>query len=354
MIPLPTDRTVNTKELNQIYNNTVATYKFYWFVSILDILIHEKRRPISFHEIIVGMIAEAWYPIHYFRLSFGKSDSLYQQIIEIQKVLEIPIDAPKEVVKRMIIKNIDSPKIKSILRVFTLNVPYRFLSPWIRYTTDFEVEFLSQNYTNNCIYAIYGSTIEINPVWEVYLNEHYLILRDYTFWNLTFFVQKRNPNVPDIPSKLVKPLFRDSLKRQHQFWDIFMEMNGSVPCIYTGKILQKEDYDLDHFIPWSFVSHNLLWNLLPSDSSINSSKSNRLPNLERYLPSYAKLHHEAIQTIYEQSPNTRILEDYLTIYDSIPDLIGLDEAAFYQVYYKTFSPMIQIAENMGYSYWDKT
>jgi hypothetical protein len=118
--------------------------------------------------------------------------------------------------------------------------------------------------------------------------------------------------------------------------------------------LQKEDYDLDHFIPWSFVSHNLLWNLLPSDSSINSSKSNRLPSLDRYLPSYAKLHHKAIQTIYEQSPNTRILEDYLTIYDSIPDLIGLDEAAFYNVYYKTFSPMIQIAENMGYSYWDKT
>lgn len=353
MIPLPKDRTVNTKELNQIYNNTSATYKFYWFISILDILIHEKRRTLSFHEIIVGMIAEAWYPIHYFRLSFGKSDSLYQQIIEIQKVLEIPKDAPKEVVKRMIIKNIDSPKIKSILRVFTLNVPYRFLSPWIRYTTDFEVEFLSQNYTNNCIYAIYGSTIEINPAWETYLNEHYLILRDYTFWNLTFFVQKRNPNVPDIPSKLVKPLLRDSLKRQHQFWDTFMEMNGSVPCIYTGKKLQKEDYDLDHFIPWSFVSHNLLWNLLPSDSSINSSKSNRLPSLDRYLPSYAKLHHEAIQTIYEHTPNTKILEDYLTIYDSIPDLIGLDEASFYQVYYKTFSPMIQIAENMGYIYWDK-
>ena len=31
------------------------------------------------------MIADAWYPIHYFRLSFGKSDSLYEQIIALQK-----------------------------------------------------------------------------------------------------------------------------------------------------------------------------------------------------------------------------------------------------------------------------
>ena len=353
MIPLPQDKTITTKELNQIYNNTVATYKFYWFVSILDILVHEKRRKISFYEIIVGMIAEAWYPIHYFRLSFGKSDSLYQQIIAIQQVLEIPIDAPKEVVKSTIYKNINSPRIKSILKVFTLNVPYRFLSPWIKYTSDFEVAFRSQNYTNNCIYAIHGEHILINPIWESYLNDHYLILRDFTFWNLTFFIQKRNPNVPDIPSKLIKPISRDSLTRQHQFWDSFIEIKGSLPCIYTGKILHKKDYDLDHFVPWSFVSHNLLWNLLPSDSSINSSKSNRLPKLDLYLPSFAKLHHDAIETVYEHTPNHKILEDYLTIYDSIPDLIGLDEEGFYQVYYKTFSPMIQIAENMGYSYWDR-
>jgi hypothetical protein len=30
---------------------------------------------------------------HYFRLSFGKADSLYTQIIELQKELNIPIDA---------------------------------------------------------------------------------------------------------------------------------------------------------------------------------------------------------------------------------------------------------------------
>jgi hypothetical protein len=230
-------------------------------------------------------------------------------------------------------------------------VPYRFLSPWISYTTENEVVNLSQLFSNNCIYAIKGETIEINPNWEQYMNDNYLILRDFTFWNLTIFLQKRNPNVPDVPSKLVKPIQRDSLTKQRNFWDSFIDTNGSIQCIYTGKTLYKREYDLDHFVPWSFVSHNLLWNLLPADSSVNSSKSNNLPPLETYLRPFAKMHQNAIQTIYLKNPNNKLLEDYLTLHSSLSELIKLSENDFFTVYQKTFSPLVQIAENMGFRYW---
>ncbi len=351
---LPTDKNLNTRLLAQIYNNTVATYKFYWFVAILDIVVKEQRRQISFWEVIVGMIVEAWYPIHFFRLSFGKSDSLYNQIIKLQKELNIPVDAKKDEIKKRIFNNLNVPKIRGLLRVFTLNVPYRFLSPWINYTTDNDVVELSQSYTNNCIYSIKGDTIEINPIWEQYLNDNYLILRDFTFWNLAVFLQKRNPNVPDIPSKLVKPILRDSLLKQRHFWDTFIDINGSIKCIYTGKELYKKNYDLDHFVPWSFVSHNLLWNLLPADSSINSSKGNNLPLLDEYLPPFAKMHQQAIRLIYPKNPNNKILEDYLTLHDSLSDLVQLSDNEFLHVFQKTFSPMVQIAENMGFKYWQKS
>ncbi|MEI6755300.1 MAG: HNH endonuclease domain-containing protein [Paludibacter sp.] len=243
---------------------------------------------------------------------------------------------------------------RGLLRVFTLNVPYRFLSPWINYTTDNQVVELSQSYTNNCIYSIKDDTIEINPKWEQYLNDNYLILRDYTFWNLTVFLQKRNPNVPDVPSKLVKPILRDSLLKQRHFWDTFIDLNGSMKCIYTGKELYKKSYDLDHFVPWSFVSHNLLWNLLPADSGINSSKSNNLPLLNEYLRPFAKMHQQAIQVIYPKNPNNKLLEDYLTLHDSLSDLVQLSDNEFLNVFQKTFSPMVQIAENMGFKYWQKS
>jgi len=348
---LPPDKHIDTRVLSQIYNNTTATYKFYWFVSWLDIFVKTGKRQISFWEIIVGMIAEAWYPIHYFRLSFGKSDSLYEQIIALQTELNIPIDANKNDIKTQIINNIENPRIKSLLRVFTLNVPYRFLSPWISYTTDSDVINLSQSFSNNCIYAIRGDSIEINPNWEQYLNDNYLILHNFTFWNLTTFLQKRNPNVPDVPSKLVKPIQRDSLSKQRRFWDTFIELNGSMKCIYTGKELYKKEYDLDHFVPWSFVSHNLLWNLLPADSSINSSKSNNLPPLATYLKPFAAMHQKAIQTIYPKSPNNKLLEDYLTVHNSLSELVLLSENDFFNVFQKTFSPLVQIAENMGFRYW---
>lgn len=195
----------------------------------------ERKNRISFWEIIAGMLAESWYPIHYFKLSFGKSDSLYVQSLALQKELNIPIDTDKGKIKQTLLENLNNNLVKSLLRVFSLNVPYRFLSPWIRYTTDNEVVLSSQKFENECLYAITDESIEINPKWIEYLSEHCLILRDFAFWNLTEFLQKRNPNVPDVPSKLIKPIQRDSLTKQHKFWDTYIEIVGSINCIYTEK-----------------------------------------------------------------------------------------------------------------------
>ncbi|HOU68187.1 MAG TPA: HNH endonuclease domain-containing protein [Paludibacteraceae bacterium] len=350
-MPLPLDHNLDIRPLSQIFKEKTTAYKYYWFASILEIIIKEGRWRISFWEIIVGMIAEAWYPIHYFRLSFGVSESLYKQVIALQKELNIPIDAQKNEIKKQIINNLENLQIKSILRVFTLNVPFRFLSPWIRYTTDADVSIQSKIYANNCLYAIDGEHIDVNPAWQQYLMEHYAILREFTFWNLTIFLQKRNPNVPDIPSKLIKPIQRDSLTKQHHFWDTYIDIVGSVKCIYTGKILHKKEYDLDHFIPWSYVCHNLLWNLLPADSSINSSKSNNLPSLDAYLRPFAQMHHNALKELYPRNPSNKLLEDYLILHDSISELVGYTDEDFFRVYQKTFAPMSQIAANMGFSYW---
>ena len=335
--------------LSGIFSNTTATYKYYWFVALLDIVVKERKTRISFWEIIAGMVAESWYPIHYFKLSFGKSDSLFDKSLEIQKEFQLSIEDDKDRIKKQLLDNLNNTK--KYLRVFTINVPYRFLSPWIKYTTDNDVVLRSQKFENNCLYAIYGDEIIINGNWVEYLAEHYSILRDFAFWNLTEFLQKRNPNVPDVPSKLIKPIQRDSLTKQHKFWDTYIETVGSINCIYTGKRIFAKQYDLDHFVPWSFVSHNLLWNLIPADSSINSSKSNNLPSLEKYLKSFAVIQHDALKTLYTKNQNNTLFEDYLIVYDSISGLINLSETDFYNVFKKTFSPMVQIAENMGFKIW---
>lgn len=352
---LPSEGIVDAGRLSRIYDNTTATYKFYWFVSIIDLICaNPGRRIFSFDEIIAGMIAEAWYPIHYFKLSFGKLDSLESNILEIQRILDIPIDASKESVKDRILSSLENPAVRRMVHVFTLNVPYRFLSPWIPKSTDAQVVTQSQVFTNSCPYAIIDKTIHIDNVWIDYLISYAAILKDFSFWNLSIFLQKRNPNVPDIPSKLVRPLQRAPLTRQHRFWDRYIQSVGHIHCIYTGAELTAGDYDLDHFIPWSFVVHDLLWNLLPSDSSINSSKSNCIPSLDRYLEPMAKLQHDALRENFTSNPSDKLLEDYMVFRCSIPELINTSDDQFLVLFKNEFTPMAQTATNMGFAPWINT
>ena len=149
---LPKSSKLDIGKLSSIFGDKSAAYKFYWFISLLKI-VRKKRTRMSFGEIVAGMIAESWYPIHYYNLSFGKIDSLFKKSLQIQKNLQISIKADKSEINSHLIENIKITK--KYLRVFTLNVPYRFLSPWIKYTYDDDVIVKSQSFTNDCLYAIY-------------------------------------------------------------------------------------------------------------------------------------------------------------------------------------------------------
>jgi len=300
------------------------------------------------------MISDAWYPIHYFKLSFGKADSLFDRIIEIQQLLNIPIDADKALIRETILSKISDPKVRKCLNIFTLNVPYWFLSPWIKEHSQPLVASASTSSGDHCPYAIYGQEIVVSEAWAEYFRVNAQVLKDFCYWNLVRFLQQRNPNVPDIPAKLVKPISRSSLTSQHKYWNKFLSNNNHIHCIYTGKELHTGDYDLDHFVPWSFVAHDLLWNLIPADPSINSSKSNNLPILDDFLKPMALLQKEALSSNYLLNPNDRLLEDYLVFRCSLPELIALPDDDFVTLFQKQFTPMVQTAMNMGFALWNNS
>ena len=57
--------------------------------------------------------------------------------------------------------------------------------------------------------------------------------------------------------------------------------------VFTGREIVPKQYDVDHFIPWSFVMNDELWNLMPMESSLNSSKSNRLLKWNPFFKDFA-------------------------------------------------------------------
>lgn len=352
---IPRSDILTTNCLARIFTNTVATYKFFWFISIMQIHTKNGCRRIDVWDIVIRMVANAWYPIHYFRLSFGKSDSLFNIVMELQRITQIPIDANAQTIIDALTGRKEERQIKRLLNILTLNVPYRFLRPWIDTSDDRDMIFRSQKLENGCLYSLYKERGEfyiiLNQTWDTYLYKNYNILVDFAYWNLTLFLQIRNPNVPAIPNKLIRPEVRNSLTKQHNYWDMVMSIGGPIHCIYTNKKLYPNSYDLDHFIPWSFVTHDLLWNLIPSDGSINSSKNNKLPDLDFYLPKLSSLQHHSLKLIIKEGKELKILEDFLSLGYTPRELAEMNENHFFEIYKSTFNPLNQIALNMGFVTW---
>ena len=352
---IPQSDNLSTNILGKVFKNTVATYKYFWFISILQIYTKKDCARIDIWDILVRMVANAWYPIQYFRLSFGKSDSLYNIVSTIQKELNIPVDIKYDNLISILTENLSEKIVRDNIIILMQNVPYRFLRPWINTSDNNEMVNRSQIYEGECLYSLHKNDndfyIDLNPIWFSYLKKNSQILIDFAYWNLTLFLQVRNPNVPAIPSKLIRPEIRNSLTKQHKYWDLVFELGGPIHCIYTGRELSVGDYDLDHFIPWSFVSHDLLWNLIPSDGSINSSKSDKLPDLDYYLPKLSELQHKSLQLVINCHKETKILEDFVTLGYTPNELACMSKESFFELYARTFNPINQIALNMGFETW---
>ena len=128
MYHLPQHNSLQINLLAGSFNNTSATYKFYWFISLLDEL-EQGHTTISKQHLFANMIANAWYTVHYFHVSFGAQDQLQRAIEGIKISENISIDEKQSVIKDKL-KHTPSKITSRLLWYFDGEVPHRFLSPW--------------------------------------------------------------------------------------------------------------------------------------------------------------------------------------------------------------------------------
>lgn len=339
---IPNTLNLPTGILAGVFKKTVATYKYYWFLAIIEAIENDKIH-IPKNELFARMIANAWYTVNYFHVSFGKSDLLATAIADIIEKEKIEIDAEKNVIVKRLLES-EMPETKRTLKHFDANVPHWFLSQWFPKTEKNGIYGKSQLFENQCLYAIYKNEIIINPDWVAYLQKHTGILKAFCYWHLSLFLQVRNPNVPDIPHKIIKPAKRNSLNKQRtQFWDLVLKELGAIDCIYSGKKLTLETgYAVEHFVPYAFVSHDLIWNLIPADEAFNSKKSDKLPPLDKYFEGFFALQKIAVEIVKDKTPKNVFLEDYLPIFPHLE----VEKEKFRD----TLQPLITIAHNNGFSF----
>lgn len=342
---LPNSPEIEISKLTQIFNNRVATYKFYWFLAIID-SVENNQIEILKMDLFIKMLSFPWYTVNYFNLSFGSQDVYHDSIQELSKIENLGISEKRVFIENKLSRSTNE-RTKRIITHFDKNVPHWFLSPWYPKTGEKEIYKLSQLYTNNVIYALYKDKIKINPKWFNYIKSHAKLLKEFCYWNLTLFLQSRNPSVPDIPNKLIRPAKRNSLTKQRNgYWNRYLSIKKVVPCIFTGKIIDSNNYCLDHFIPYAFVSHDLIWNLIPIDPSFNSRKSDKLPLLDRHYLKFFHLQKDAYFTLRQDSKIKKFAEEYHTVFPVLNNEFDFHEERFLDV----ISPLVTTAHNNGFEF----
>ena len=123
------------------------------------------------------------------------------------------------------------------------------------------------------------------------------------------------------------------------------------------RILRKK-YDIDHFIPWSFVMNDELWNLMPMDTSLNSSKNNRLPKWEPFFARFSENQYLLYQTIQEMPGIHKLFNDCWR--DNLHSIWagqelyrpGNTRAEFDNILNKNMRPVYDSAKRQGYELWN--
>ena len=352
---LPKQKGLPINLLSACFNNTVATYKFYWFLSIIQSIENGQTRILK-RNLFARMISNAWFTVNYFKVSFGKQDLIGQVTNNLKTIEKIDIDEKFEnIFSRLRLSS--NRETERFLLHFDKNVPHWFLSPWFPKssnetdsTREKRIYKESKIFAEKSIYGLYEKEIEVNPEWIEYLTVNARMLKDFCYWNLALYLQAKNPNVPDIPNKLIKPAVRGSLSKQRNFWDVVFDELGTIKCIYTGKELVRENYAVEHFIPYNFVSHDLIWNLIPADRSFNSTKSDKLPSIDKYFNPFFDLQKTAIQILKDKNPKNKLLEDYLTIFSDLNEIQELPLAFTKEKFKERILPLITIASNNGFEF----
>ena len=366
MIKLHNDLSVDLNSLERIFDSTTNSYKIYWFLGVFKEIAF-KHKTVSFRRIILRMVAGAWYSVTQYNLALGFSDIVYKLIKLLHKKYNLDSNIT-EIQLINFLEEINDIEVEKCIKDLMKYVPYRLLTPFFSLElSKIKKDYLINNAVveltqidNRAIYKIddENKMIIINEQWFKFIYYNQNLVSAWVNYKLICYLQKRNPNVPAIPFKINAPIKRN-LNSAKKLWSSIRKDIVLVD-IYSEKELSEYNFELygnlsiDHFIPWSFVLHDELWNLVPTFGKVNSSKNNKLPNLNLYLDKFCNIQFNAfnvMQNNYKKYKSN--LEEYASINICANNKKIITRNEFSNKLKMSVEPLYQIAYNQGYALWNK-
>ena len=363
---------------SQMMKNPTYCYKFYWLEAIVN-LISEGVQETTFEEIIDEMIVNAWYSVREFHIHLSGlqvdglvRDGLERAVLLLSEVGDLASNASKVEIKNAIHEH--QKELKQVKEQLTNMVPYRALAGFFARSEE-PAEWGSPRRLTAYIkklnqlvtplpYTLGESSklkkeVYLNPDWMEMIQDHTVNILGWIQYEKVKWLQNNNPEVPGLIYKLA-PMDEKmrKLSNVRKLWEGILDVQ-EVRDVFTGKPVQPEQYDVDHFIPWSFVMNDELWNLMPMDSSLNSSKSNRLPTWDPFFKVFAGNQYLMYECIYEKPELHKRFEacyrDNLHSIWAGQELYrkGNSREEFCHILEKNMQPVYDSARRQGYEIWNR-
>ena len=360
---------------SQMLKDPSYCYKFYWLEAIVKLISRDIKQT-TFNDIIDEMICNAWYTVLEFHVHLSgmmqgeARDGLERAVLILKEKSDIRSDASTEQIKKEIRKyEVDLKPYKDQL---TKNVPYRALAGFFDNAKE-SVGWGSikaiMRYAKelDCVSPLpylFGESAGLNR--ELYFNKNWIELIQANTVSILGWIQyekikwlqSMNPEVPSLVYKLA-PMDEKMRKLNHvrDLWECILEQRQIID-VFTDNPIEKRKYDIDHFIPWSFVMNDELWNLMPMDSSLNSSKSNRLPKWDTYFGKYAN-NQFVLYGMINDDNKPQIHKKFESCYkDNLHSIWGGElykkgksQEEFCNMLRKNMEPVYDSAMRQGYQVW---
>ncbi len=370
--------TLDIESFSLMMKDPSYCYKFYWLEAIVQ-LISEGVKETTFDAIINEMICNAWYSVREFHIHLsGMSadgqvrDGLERAVNRLTELSDLPANASKVEIKNAIAEY--NAQLKTFKEQLTNMVPYRALAGFFN-KSDEAVDWGSvrklvayiARVNQNTVLLPYTLGSESKLKKKVYFQDAWVeMIQDQTVAILGWiqyekvkWLQNNNPEVPGLVYKLT-PMDEKmrKLNNVRKLWEGILEVS-EVRDVFTDETIVPKQYDVDHFIPWSFVMNDELWNLMPMDSSLNSSKSNRLPKWNPFFDRFARNQFIMYGLIHEKEGIRKLYEacyrDNLHSLWAGQELYrkGNTETEFINILQKNMQPIYDSARRQGYEVWSR-
>lgn len=362
---------------SQMMKDPSYCYKFYWLEAIVH-LISQGIQETTFDEVIDEMIANAWYSVREFHIHLSGMqadglvrDGLERAILQLAEISDLPANASKVEIKNAICAH--NKELKHAKEQLTNMVPYRALAGFFTRSEESVnwgsvrrlTEYINQvNQKVTPLPYILGEhsklkkEVHFNPAWMAMIQDNTVNILGWIQYEKVKWLQNNNPEVPGLVYKLV-PMDEKMRKLSdvRKLWEGILDIR-EVRDIFTGEPVISKKYDVDHFIPWSFVMNDELWNLMPMDSSLNSAKNNRLPKWEPFFEAFAGNQYIMYMTVHEKAEIHKRFEacyrDNLHSIWAGQELYrkGNSREEFYNILQKNMRSVYDSARRQGYELWN--